>query len=86
MPGRCRERPGRRRGPGSPGIHPGDERQKTAETTADVEVEKQTKVIDKKTGEVISDKTESTPVTIQKEKEVETDVDVKVGETQSTLK
>ena len=60
--------------------------EKTIETTADVEVVKQTKVIDKKTGEVISEKTESTPVTIQKEKEVETDVDVKVGETQSTVK
>ena len=47
---------------------------------------KQTKVIDKKTGEVLSEKTESTPVTIQKEKEVKTDVDVKVGETQSTVK
>ena len=47
---------------------------------------KQTKVIDKKTGEVISEKTESTPVTIQREKEVTTDVDVKVGETQTTPK
>ena len=68
------------------GIPPGDEREKTIETTADVEVVKQTKVIDKKTGEVLSEKTESTPVTIQKEKEVKTDVDVKVGETQSTVK
>ena len=68
------------------GITPGDEREKTIETTADVSVVKQTKVIDKKTGEVLSEKTESTPVTIQKEKEVKTDVDVKVGETQSTVK
>ncbi len=68
------------------GLTPGDERQKTTETTADLEVVKQTKVIDKTTGEVISEKTESTPVKIQKEKEVETDVDVKVGETQSTVK
>ena len=68
------------------GITPGDERQKSTETTADVEVVKQTKVIDKKTGEVLSEKTESTPVTIQREREVKTDVDVKVGETQSTVK
>ncbi len=68
------------------GITPGKESQKSVETTSDVDVVKQTKVIDKKTGEILSEKTESTPVTIHKEKEVKTDVDVKVGETQSTVK
>ncbi len=68
------------------GITPGNEREKTVETRADVDVVEQTKVIDRKTGEVLSEKTKSTPVTIQREKEVKTDVDVKVGETQSTVK
>ncbi len=68
------------------GITPGSDREKTVDTRADVDVVKETKVIDRKTGEVLSEKTESTPVTIQREKEVKTDVDVKVGETQSTVK
>ena len=68
------------------GIAPGNEREKTIEKTTDVDVVKQTKVVDKKTGEVLSEKTETTPVRIQKQTEVETDVDVKVGETQSTVK
>ncbi len=37
---------------------------KGGETTAGINVVKQTKVIDKKTGEVLTEKTESTPVTI----------------------
>ncbi len=68
------------------GITPGSEREKTVETTADVNVVTKTQVIDQKTGDVLSEKTKSTPVTIHKEKDVKTDVDVKVGETQSTVK
>lgn len=68
------------------GITPGNESQKTVETTTDVIVVDKKQVIDPKTGEVLSEKTQTTPVTIQKEKEVKTDVDVKVGETQSTVK
>ena len=47
---------------------------------------KETKVIDSKTGVVISDKKEVTPVKIDKVTNVKTDVNVKVGETKATGK
>lgn len=56
----------------------------TIEETRDVKVVKDTKVIDTKTGETISETTESTPVTITKESKERVDVDVKVGETKAT--
>ncbi len=68
------------------GITPGNERQRTTEATAEVDVVRQTKVVEKSTGKVLSEKTESTPITIEKKQEVKSDVDVKVGETQSTVK
>jgi len=68
------------------GVKAGNERERTVESRQDVSVVKDTKVIDNKTGEVLSEKKEVTPVTIQKDKEVKTDVKVKVGDTQSTVK
>ncbi|HEX8200421.1 MAG TPA: hypothetical protein VF590_08035 [Isosphaeraceae bacterium] len=59
-----------------------DENAKTQ--TRELIVEKQTKVRDAKTGETISEKTEVTPV--QVEKTIKTDVDVNVGETKSSPK
>ncbi len=46
-------------------------------------VEQETKVIDPKTGAILSDTTKTTPVTITREKEVRTDVSVDVGKTQA---
>ena len=66
------------------GIKPASETHKTVETTRDVIVEKETKVKDATTGEILSDKKESTPVKITEEKEVKTDVKVDVGDTKTT--
>ena len=68
------------------GITPGKETKKSVETSTDVIVQDTQKVIDAKTGEVLREKTKSTPVTVQKEKEVKTDVEVKVGDSQTTDK
>src|SRR4051812_33448386 len=68
------------------GITPGKESEKSVEKSTDVIVQDTKKVIDAKTGEVISEKTKSTPVTVQQAKEVKTEVDVKVGQPQSTVK
>jgi hypothetical protein len=67
------------------GISP-QEQKKTSEVTRDVTVIKETKVIDNKTGQTISDTKEATPVRVTKETEVQTDVNVKVGETKATNK
>jgi hypothetical protein len=58
--------------------------QKTVEAQRDVEVIETTKVVDKKSGEVITTKQEVTPVTIQKTREVETKV--KEGQTTRVVK
>ncbi len=62
----------------------GNGHQKTVENQRDVEVVETTKVIDRKTGEVITTKQEVTPVTVQKTKEVDTQV--KAGQTTRTVK
>jgi hypothetical protein len=67
------------------GINPEGEKKSTTETRDVTEV-KETKVIDNKTGAVISDKREVTPVKIDKVTNVKTDVNVKAGETKSTGK
>ncbi len=48
--------------------------ERTVETQSDVDVVRQTTVVDRKTGEVISTEKEVTPVTVKKTKEVKTDV------------
>jgi hypothetical protein len=48
-------------------------------------VEKTTKVTDAKTGEVITTEKEVTPVTVKKEKTIDTDVNVDVGNTTKTV-
>ena len=65
------------------GINPEGAKKTTTESREVTEI-KDTKVIDNKTGVVISDKKEVTPVKIDKETNVETGVHVKVGETKST--
>jgi hypothetical protein len=58
-------------------------KQETSQTqTRQVLVQEETKVIDPKTGETISQKKKVTPVTV--EKTTKTDVDVNVGESQTT--
>ena len=64
------------------GVQTKDEAAKTQ--TRQVLVEQQTKVVDPKTGETISQTTKVTPVTVQKT--TETDVDVDVGETKTAPK
>jgi hypothetical protein len=66
------------------GVQPNKATEKTTETTSDVTVIKDTKVIDNATGKTISETKEVTPVTVTKAKEVKTDVKVKVGETKTT--
>lgn len=57
---------------------------KAVETSRDLKVIKETKVIDSKTGETLSNKTETTPVTITKETKERVNVDVNVGESKAT--
>lgn len=57
---------------------------KAEETTRELEVVKDTKVIDRKTGEVLSETKESTPVNVTKESKEKVNVDVNVGKTQAT--
>lgn len=58
--------------------------EKTIETQRNVTVIETKKVVDNKTGEVIEDEKTITPVTVTKQKEVTTDVDVNVGESVKT--
>lgn len=57
--------------------------QRTVETRRNVDVIKETTVVDHKTGQVITTEKEVTPVTVEKTKEVETHV--KAGETTKTV-
>ncbi len=66
------------------GVEPVDGIQRTTEVQRDVLVNKRTQVVDQKTGEILSESSESTPVTVKKEREVQTGVDVNVGETRVT--
>jgi hypothetical protein len=67
------------------GINPDAEKKTTTETREVTEI-KETKVIDNKTGVVISDKKEITPVKVDKVTNVKTDVNVQVGETKTSGK
>ena len=67
------------------GINPNEPKKTTTETRDLTEV-KETKVIDNTTGAVISDKKEVTPVKIDKETTVKTDVKAEVGSTKTTGK
>jgi len=62
-----------------------DGTENTTETRRDVIVEKTTKVTDRQTGEVIATEKEVTPVTVEREKKVNTDVNVNVGDTTKTV-
>jgi hypothetical protein len=64
------------------GVETKDETAKTQ--TRQVLVQEETKVVDPKTGETISQKTKVTPVTV--ERTIKTDVDVNVGESKTTPK
>ena len=66
------------------GIKPESGTEKTVQSTRDVVVEKETKVVDQNTGEVLSDKKESTPVKIIEQKFEKRDVKVDVGDTKTT--
>ncbi len=57
--------------------------ERTVETRRDVDVIETTKVVDRKTGEVITTKQEVTPVTVQKTREVKTQV--QEGKTTKTV-
>jgi hypothetical protein len=67
------------------GIDPNAQKKSTTESRDVTEI-KETKVIDNKTGVVISDKKEVTPVEVDKVTNVKTDVKVKVGETKASGK
>jgi len=60
-------------------------KEKTTAVTREVLVEKTTKVIDQKTGQVITTEKEVTPVTVEKQKTVDTDVNVDVGDTTNSV-
>lgn len=62
----------------------GSRPEKTVEERRDLIVEKTERVIDQKTGQVLEEEKSRTPVTITREKTVETDVNVKTGDTQTT--
>jgi hypothetical protein len=61
-----------------------DKTTKPLETSRDLQVVKDTKVIDTKTGKTLSETKETTPVEITKESKEKVNVDVKVGETKAT--
>jgi hypothetical protein len=61
-----------------------DKTTKSVETSRDVKVVKDTKVIDAKTGQTISESKEETPVKITKETQERVKVDANVGATKST--
>jgi len=60
--------------------------EQTTTKTNDVTEVVETKVIDNKTGKVLSDTKQITPVEITEKTDVKKNVDVKVGETKSTGK
>jgi len=62
----------------------GTDSTKSIETQREVNVIKDTKVVDPKTGQTISETKEVTPVTITKELQEKVNVDAKVGDTKST--
>ncbi len=66
-------------------INPENATTKTVKQTRDVIVEKDTKVKDAKTGEILSDTKESTPVKIVETKEEKTNVKVDVGDTKTSV-
>ena len=66
------------------GVEPTDGTKKTTEVQRDLDVYVEKKVVDHKTGEVLHDETQVTPVTVKQEKQVKPDVDVDVGESQAT--
>ena len=68
------------------GVQPRRDTTKSVESTRDVTVVKDTKVIDNATGEVIKETKEATPVKITQEKKVTTDVKVDVGNAASPPK
>ena len=63
------------------GIDSTEGSKQVTETSRDLEVIRTEKVVDPKTGEVLSDKESVTPVTVSKEVKVTKDVDVQVGDT-----
>ncbi len=67
------------------GLSGDDGTERTVSQQEDVLVKDTTEVIDRDTGEVIKTEETVTPVTVQKEKTVETDVDVDTGETTTTV-
>jgi hypothetical protein len=68
------------------GVKPGSTSTKTVDMKRDVVVEEEKKVIDAKTGEVLSDRKTDTPVSITQTREVKTDVKVNVGDEKKTGK
>ncbi len=66
------------------GVKPESETSKTVTIKRDVVVTEEKKVTDPKTGELLSDTTKTTPVTITQEKEVKTNVKVDVGDTKTS--
>lgn len=59
---------------------------KSEKNTRDVIVEKETRVVDKNTGQVLSDQKQSTPVKIVEQTQVQKNVKVDVGDTTATGK
>ncbi len=55
-------------------VNEADGKQRTVETRRTVDVIDERKVVDKQTGEVLSDSKKVTPVTVEKTKEIETHV------------
>lgn len=80
----CRDEPG-----GSPeqvaeealGVRDDRTTEKTTVVERDVLVEETTRVVDRKTGEVLKTEKEVTPVTVRQEKEVTKEVEVDAGDT-----
>src|SRR5262245_31253318 len=68
------------------GVKPGSTTSKTVDMKRDVIVEEEKKVVDARTGEVLSDRKTDTPVTITQTKQVTTDVKVNVGDEKKTGK
>jgi len=68
------------------GVQPASGTSKSEQKTRDVVVEKETRVVDKQTGQVLSDQKQSTPVKIVEQTEVKKDVKVNVGDTTGTGK
>lgn len=67
------------------GVQEQEGKEKSVEVKRDVLVKQTTEVVDQQTGEVITTEKKVTPVTVEKEKTVDTDVNVNVGDTQKTV-